>query len=237
MVSQNKRVAVITGASQGIGAGLASAYRKLGYNVVATSRAIAPSDDPGILTVQGDIGDPATGRRVIEAGVERFGRIDALVNNAGIFIGKPFTEFTEDDFALLLSVNLHGFFHITQAAIPHMLAQGGGHIVQITASNAEHAIAAANGTMASLTKGGLESVTKALATEYAQQGIRSNAVSPGVIKTPMHDADTHEYLGTLHPVGRIGEVSDIIDAVVYLENAPFVTGVILPVDGGQRAGH
>jgi NAD(P)-dependent dehydrogenase (short-subunit alcohol dehydrogenase family) len=236
MSAQDQKVAVITGASQGIGAGLVAAYRKLGYNVVATSRNIAPSDDPGVLTVQGDIGDPATGKRVIEAGVERFGRIDALVNNAGIFLGKAFTEFTKDDFALLLSVNLHGFFHITQEAIPHMLAQGGGHIVQITSSNAEHAIGG-NGSMASLTKGGLESVTKALATEYAKQGIRSNAVSPGVINTPMHSAETHEFLGSLHPVGHIGEVSDIVDAVIYLENAPFVTGVVLPVDGGQRAGH
>lgn len=236
MSTRSQKVAVITGASQGIGAGLVAAYRKLDYSVVATSRNIAPSDDPGILTVQGDIGDPATGRRVIEAGVERFGRIDALVNNAGIFMGKPFTEFTDDDFALLLAVNLGGFFRITQEAIPHMLAQGGGHIVQITTSNADHAISTINGTLASLTKGGLQSVTKALAMEYATQGIRFNAVAPGVMKTPMHPVETHEFLDSLHPMGRMGEASDIVDAVIYLENAPFVTGVILPVDGGQSAG-
>ncbi|MEW1776617.1 SDR family oxidoreductase [Streptomyces sp. NPDC086777] len=237
MSTHSRKVAVVTGASQGIGAGLVAAYREIGYNVVATSRNISPSGDPGTLTVQGDIGDPATGRRVVDAGVERFGRIDTLVNNAGIFVGKPFTEFTKDDFTWLLAVNLHGFFHITQAVVPHMLDQGGGHIVQITASNAEHAIGVVNGTMASLTKGGLESVTKALATEYAKQGIRVNAVSPGVIRTPMHSAETHGFLGSLHPVGRIGEVSDVADAVIYLEKAPFVTGVVLPVDGGQSAGH
>lgn len=236
MSIQAEKVAVITGASQGIGAGLVAAYRKLGYNVVATSRNIAPSEDSGVLTVQGDIGDPATAERVIEAGVHKFGRIDTLVNNAGIFIGKPFTEFTKDDFARVLSVNLHGFFHITQRSIPHLLAQGGGHIVQITASTAQHAIGA-NATLAALTKGGLNSVTKALATEYAKQGIRSNAVALGIIKTPMHDVETHEHLGTVNPIGRMGEVDDVVDAVIYLENAPFVTGVILPVDGGQGAGH
>ncbi|MEV7081594.1 SDR family oxidoreductase [Streptomyces sp. NPDC093516] len=237
MSIQAEKVAVVTGASQGIGAGLVAAYRKLGYNVVATSRNITPSDDSGVLTVQGDIGDPATAERVIEAGVEKFGRIDTLVNNAGIFIGKPFTEFTKDDFARVLSVNLHGFFHITQQSIPHLLAQGGGHIVQITASTAQHAIGASNATLASLTKGGLDSVTKALAIEYAEQGIRSNAVALGVIKTPMHDVETHESLGAVNPLGRMGEVDDVVDAVIYLENAPFVTGVILPVDGGQGAGH
>lgn len=190
-----------------------------------------------MLTVQGDIGDPATAERVIEAGVEEFGRIDTLVNNAGIFIGKPFTEFTKDDFARVLSVNLHGFFHITQQSIPHLLAQGGGHIVQITASTAQHAIGASNATLASLTKGGLDSVTKALAIEYAKQGIRSNAVALGVIKTPTHDVETHESLGAVNPLSRMGEVDDVVDAVIYLENAPFVTGVILPVDGGQGAGH
>ncbi len=237
MSDHGPKVAVVTGASRGIGAGLVEAYRKLDYNVVATSRNITPSDDPGVLTIQGDIGDPATGKRVIDAGVERFGRIDALVNNAGIFTGKPFTEFTESNFTQALSVNLHGFFHITQRAIPHMLAQDGGHIVQITAATAGHAIRAFNGTLASLTKGGLASVTKALAIEYAKHGIRSNAVSLGVINTPMHNSDTHEYLGALHPLGRIGEVSDVVDAVIYLENASFVTGVVLPVDGGLSAGH
>jgi NAD(P)-dependent dehydrogenase (short-subunit alcohol dehydrogenase family) len=238
MSTQGQKVAVITGASQGIGAGLVDAYRELGYNVVATSRNIAPSDDAGILTVQGDIADLATGKRVIEAGVERFGRIDALVNNAGIFVGKSFAEFTDDDFASVVAVNLGGFFSITRAAIRQMLAQGGGgHIVQITTSNVDHANSALKGTLASLTKGGLQSVTKALAIEYATQGIRSNAVAPGVIKTPMNPAETHDFLNALHPMGRMGELSDIINAVIYLENAPFVTGETLHVDGGQSAGH
>ncbi|MFG2480400.1 SDR family NAD(P)-dependent oxidoreductase [Streptomyces fagopyri] len=237
MSAQGQKVGVITGGSQGIGAGLVEAYRKLGYAVVATSRSIAPSDDPGVLTVQGDIGAPDTGRHVIEAAVERFGRVDALVNNAGFYVGKPFTEFTEDDFTSLVAVNLGGFFRITQQAIPHMLAQGGGHIVQITTSNADHAIGTINGSLASLTKGGLQSVTKALAIEYATRGIRFNAVAPGVMKTPMHAVETHEFLDALHPMGRMGEAGDIVDAVIYLENAPFVTGITLPVDGGQSAGH
>ncbi|MFE2985960.1 SDR family NAD(P)-dependent oxidoreductase [Streptomyces sp. NPDC059262] len=232
-----KKVAVITGASQGIGAGLADAYRKLGYAVVATSRSITPSSDPEILTVQGDIADPATAEHVIAAGLERFGRIDTLVNNAGIFIAKPFTEYTQQDYDTVTGINTTGFFRITQLAIEQMLHQGGGHVVQITTSLVDHANSAVPSVLASLTKGGLQSATKALAIEYATRGVRSNAVALGVIKTPMHSDDSHETLAALHPIGRMGEVSDIVDAVVYLENAPFVTGEILHVDGGQNAGH
>ncbi|MDQ1032567.1 NAD(P)-dependent dehydrogenase (short-subunit alcohol dehydrogenase family) [Streptomyces umbrinus] len=237
MSTQHQKVAVITGASQGIGAGLVEAYRKLGHAVVATSRTIAPADDADILTVQGDIADPATAERVIAAGVERFGRIDTLVNNAGVFVAKPFTDYTLDEYATIAGVNLTGFFRITQLAVEHMLVQGGGHIVNITTSLVDNADANVPSVLASLTKGGLQSATKSLAIEYATRGIRTNAVAPGTIKTPMHPEETHAVLAALHPVGRMGEQSDIVDAVIYLENAPFVTGEILHVDGGMSAGH
>ncbi|MFI8244408.1 SDR family NAD(P)-dependent oxidoreductase [Streptomyces sp. NPDC085866] len=232
-----QKVAVITGASQGIGAGLVDAYRKLGHAVVATSRGIAPSADPDVLTVQGDITDPATAERVIAAAVERFGRVDTLVNNAGIFVAKPFTDYTGDDYADVTGVNLAGFFRITQLAVEQMLTQGGGHVVNVTTSLVDHADSRVPSVLASLTKGGLQSATKSLAIEYATRGIRANAVSPGIIKTPMHPQETHEALAGLQPVGRMGEQSDIVDAVIYLENAPFVTGEILHVDGGVSAGH
>ncbi|MGD1218564.1 MULTISPECIES: SDR family NAD(P)-dependent oxidoreductase [Streptomyces] len=237
MSTQDQKVAVITGASQGIGADLVAAYRKQGYAVVATSRTIAPADDAGVLTIQGDISDPATAERVIAAGVERFGRIDTLVNNAGIFVAKPFTEYTQEDFAAVTGVNVTGFFRITQLAIEQMLAQGGGHIVNVTTSLVDNADARVPSVLASLTKGGLQSATKSLAIEYATRGIRVNAVAPGTIKTPMHPEETHEVLAGLHPVRRMGESSDITDAVMYLQNAPFVTGEILHVDGGMSAGH
>ncbi|MET8410334.1 SDR family oxidoreductase [Streptomyces sp. NPDC005195] len=237
MSSQDQKVAVVTGASQGLGAGIADAYRKLGYAVVATSRTIAPSHDAGILTVQGDIADPATAERVIAAGIERFGRIDTLVNNAGVFVAKPFTDYTADDYATVIGINLTGFFRLTQLAVEHMLNQGGGHIVNITTSLVDNADSNVPSVLASLTKGGLQSATKSLAIEYATRNIRVNAVSPGTIKTPMHPAEAHEVLASLHPVGRMGEQSDIADAVIYLENAPFVTGEILHVDGGMSAGH
>ena len=236
-MTSTPRVALITGASQGIGEGLVAGYRKLGYAVVATSRTIAPSDDADILTVQGDIADPATAERVIAAGVERFGHIDTLVNNAGVFVAKPFTDYTQDDYATATGVNVTGFFRITQLAVEHMLAQGGGHIVNITTSLVDNADANVPSVLASLTKGGLQSATKSLAIEYATRGIRTNAVAPGTIKTPMHPEETHAVLAGLHPVGRMGEQSDIVDAVIYLENAPFVTGEILHVDGGMSAGH
>ncbi|MFE1794650.1 SDR family NAD(P)-dependent oxidoreductase [Streptomyces sp. NPDC059517] len=238
MSSQNQKVAVITGASQGIGAALVDAYRKLGYAVVATSRSIELSDDAGVVTVRGDIADPATAERVIAAGVQQFGRIDTLVNNAGLFVAKPFTDYTADDYATVTGVNLTGFFRITQLAVEHMLAQGGGgHIVNITTSLVDNADSRVPSVLASLTKGGLQSATKSLAIEYATRGIRSNAVSPGTVKTPMHPEESHAALAALQPVGRLGEESDIVDAVLYLENAPFVTGEILHVDGGMSAGH
>ncbi|WP_086867031.1 SDR family NAD(P)-dependent oxidoreductase [Streptomyces viridochromogenes] len=237
MTTSGQKVAVITGASQGIGAGLVDAYRKLGYAVVATSRTITPSEDADIVTVQGDIAAPSTAERVASAAMERFGRIDTLVNNAGIFIAKPFTEYTPEDYAAVKGVNLDGFFRLTQLSVEQMLRQGAGHVVQITTSLVDQANSSVNSVLASLTKGGLQSATKALAIEYATRGIRSNAVSLGIIKTPMHSEENHAAFAALHPVGRMGEVSDIVDAVVYLENAHFVTGEILHVDGGQSAGH
>ncbi|MBZ9638806.1 SDR family NAD(P)-dependent oxidoreductase [Streptomyces sp. PSKA30] len=237
MSTQNQKVAVITGASQGIGAALVEGYRKLGHAVVATSRTIAPVDDADVLTVQGDIADPATAEQVVAAAVERFGRIDTVVNNAGIFVAKPFTDYTAEDYAAVTGINVAGFFHLTQQALPHLLAQGGGHIVNVTTSLVDSADSRVPSVLASLTKGGLQSATKSLAVEYATRGIRVNAVSPGTIRTPMHPAETHEFLAALHPVGRMGEVSDIVDAVLYLETAPFVTGEILHVDGGMSAGH
>ncbi|MEV7040843.1 SDR family oxidoreductase [Amycolatopsis sp. NPDC051061] len=232
-----QKVAVVTGASQGIGAAVVEAYRKLGYAVVANSRSIAPSGDAGILAVAGDIADPAVGARVIDQALATFGRVDALVNNAGVFVAKPFTEYTGDDFDLVTGVNLRGFFEVTQRAIAAMLEVGGGHVVNITTSLTDHANSAVPSALASLTKGGLNAVTKSLAIEYATRGVRVNAVSPGIIRTPMHPESTHDALAGLHPLGRIGDTGDIVDAVVYLEGAPFVTGEILHVDGGQSAGH
>ncbi|WP_329005436.1 SDR family oxidoreductase [Kribbella sp. NBC_00709] len=234
----SQKVAVITGASQGIGAGLVTAYRKLGYAVVANSRSITRSDDPLVLAVPGDIAEPGVGARVVQQGVDTFGRIDTLVNNAGIFVAKPFTEYTDEDYERIAGINLRGFFDTTRRAITAMLENGdGGHVVNITTSFAEHAFSTVPAALAALTKGGLNSVTKSLATEYATRNIRVNAVSPGVIRTPMHPEETHEFLAALHPVGRLGEIEEIVDAVTYLEGAKFVTGEVLHVDGGQQAGH
>ena len=236
-MSNEQKVAVITGASQGIGAGLVKAYRDRNDRVVATSRSIKQSGDKDIVAVPGDIGDPATAERVAKEAMSRFGRIDILVNNAGIFIAKPFTEYTAEDFASKIATNLAGFFHITQRVAAEMLKQGSGHIVNITTSLVDNPTARVPTVLANLTKGGINSATKALAIEYASRGIRVNAVSPGIIRTPMHPAETHEFLAGLHPVKHMGDIRDIVEAVLYLESAGFVTGEILHVDGGQSAGH
>lgn len=236
-MSNERKVAIVTGASQGIGAALVKGFRVRNYRVVATSRSITQGTDPDILAVPGDIADPATAERVVREALGRFGRVDTLVNNAGIFIAKPFTDYTADDFASKIATNLAGFFHVTQQAAAAMLKQGSGHIVSITTSLTDQAVAGVPTVLANLTKGGINSATKALAIEYATQGIRVNAVSPGIINTPMHAPQTHEFLANLHPVKRLGEVKDIVDAVLFLEGAAFVTGEILHVDGGQSAGH
>ena len=235
-MSDSRKVAVVTGASQGIGAGLVEAYLAKGYRVVATSRSIKPNGNPDVLVIPGDIGDPATGPRVIEEALKAFGRIDTLVNNAGIFIASPFTDYTAEQYGDMISTNIDGFFHVTQAAVDAMEKQGFGHVVSITTTLVDHPKSKVPSVLASLTKGGIAAATKSLAVEYASRGIRVNAVSPGIIETPMHAKEIHEFLAGLHPVGRMGEVSDVVDAVLYLDDANFVTGEILHVDGGQIAG-
>ncbi|ASG21597.1 SDR family NAD(P)-dependent oxidoreductase [Nitrospirillum viridazoti] len=237
-MSTTGKVAIVTGASQGIGAATVAGLIAQGYRVVATSRTIQPSQNPNVATVAGDIGSHETAERVVATALERFGRIDSLVNNAGIFIAKPYTDYTDEDYARVLSTNLNGFHHITRLVIAQLLKQGnGGHVVQVTTSLVDHANSGVPSVLASLTKGGLNAATKSLAIEFASRGVRVNAVSPGIIKTPMHDPSTHEWLGKQHPVGRMGEMADIVNAILYLDNAPFVTGEILHVDGGQSAGH
>lgn len=236
-MNKQRKVVVITGASQGIGAGLVKAFRDRDYRVIANSRSIKPSSDPDVIAVPGDISDRAVAERIVQEAMSRFGRIDTLVNNAGIFQAKPFTDFTPEDYANNLAVNLNGFFHVTQFAVAEMVKQGSGHVVTITTTLAEYAIDGVPSVLASLTKGGLNAATKSLAIEYAKRGVRVNAVAPGVVKTPMHPAATHAALASLHPVGRMGEISDVVEAILYLESAGFVTGEILHVDGGQSAGH
>jgi NAD(P)-dependent dehydrogenase (short-subunit alcohol dehydrogenase family) len=232
-----RRVAVITGASQGIGAGLVHGFLDRGYLVVANSRSIERATSADVLTVAGDIGDPAVADSVIGGAVHKFGRVDTLINNAGIFIAKPFTEYAEADFGKMISVNLAGFFYVSQRAVRQMLTQGGGHVVNVTTTLVHQPVKGVPSALASLTKGGLDAVTRSLAIEYADKGIRVNAVAPGVIKTPMHAPETHAFLAGLHPLGRMGEVQEIVDAVLYLESAAFITGETLHVDGGAHAGH
>ncbi len=233
----NGKVAIITGASQGIGAGLTKAYRERGYALIVTARSIGPSEDSGIVAVEGDIADPDTAQRIVDAAIERFGQIDTLINNAGIYIGKPFTEYTLADFNALIAVNLVGFFHITTRTIKHMLDRGRGHVVNVSTTLVEQADSGIPAALSVLTKGGLVAVTKSLAIEYASRGLRINAVSLGVVKTPTHDESSYAGMAALHPVGRVGEIEDVVGGVLYLESAPFVTGEVLHIDGGQSAGH
>lgn len=237
MSTTDHKVVIVTGASRGIGAGVVEGYRKHGYAVIATSRSIAASDDPHVHTVAGDLADPETAARVVDATLERFGRIDTLVNNAGIFLAKPFTAYTDDDFAAIVGLNLGGFFRITRRAVATMLEQGSGHVVTLTTSLVDHPLSAVPSVLASLTKGGLDAATRSLAIECAGSGVRVNAVSPGIIKTPMHPVEAHPAYAGLHPLGRMGEIDEIVHAVLYLETATFVTGETLHVDGGQCAGH
>jgi NAD(P)-dependent dehydrogenase (short-subunit alcohol dehydrogenase family) len=231
-------VAIITGGSQGIGAALVAEYRRRGWAVVATSRTIQPEADPAVLTVDGDIAEAATADRIITVALERFGRIDTLVNNAGVYLSKPFTDYTADDYATVVGVNLTGFFLLTQRVIVEMLKQDGGHIVNISATLADYANSSAPSVLISLTKGGLASATRSLAVEYASRGIRVNAVSPGIIQTPVHPAESYTELGSqLPPIGHVGQVSDIVDGILFLESSPFITGEVLHIDGGQIAGH
>jgi NAD(P)-dependent dehydrogenase (short-subunit alcohol dehydrogenase family) len=236
-MSAERKVVVVTGASQGIGAGLVRGFLGRGYRVVANSRSIRPDASADVLAVAGDVTDPQVADRVVGEAVAAFGRVDTLVNNAGVFVAKPFTEYTAADFAHVLSVNLAGFFHVTQRAVRQMLAQGGGHVVNLTTTLVDQPVKGVPSALASLTKGGLDAVTRSLAIEYADRGIRVNAVAPGVIRTPMHPPEAQTFLAGLHPTGRMGEVEEVVEAVLYLESAAFVTGETLRVDGGAHAGH
>jgi NAD(P)-dependent dehydrogenase (short-subunit alcohol dehydrogenase family) len=231
-----KKVAVITGASRGIGAGLINGFLGRGYWVVANSRSMPPSNNPEVLTVAGDIAEPETAARIVDLARDRFGRIDTLVNNAGMFLPKPFVDYTAAEFAAVVAVNLAGFFHVSQRVAAVMLRQGSGHIVNITTAVVEQPLASLPAALTALTKGGLDSVTRSLAIEYAGTGIRVNAVSPGVVRTPMHRPEAYEFLAGLQPLGRMAEVEEIVEAVLYLETASFVTGETLHVDGGANAG-
>lgn len=239
METANK-TAIVTGASSGIGLGLSKALLERGYRVVANSRritssgALTPSDN--LVLVDGDISQPETGLRLAETALDRFGSIDLLVNNAGVFIPKAFTDYTGEDFHKLLATNLAGFFHVTQPALAQMLRQQSGHIVNITTTLADQPIAGVPAAIPILTKGGLNAVTRALAIEYAALNIRVNAIAAGIFDTPMHSAETHGFLKTLHPIQRLGQVSEIVDAVDYLNAASFITGEVLHLDGGAHAG-
>ena len=235
-----QKSAIITGASQGIGAGLVEAFLKRGYNVVANSRNISKTNpfppSANLALVDGDIGDPRTAARIAETAVSRFGRIDALINNAGIFIPKPFTEYTTEEFNTLVSTTLSGFLYITQLSIKQMLRQEFGSIVNVSTTIVDQPVAGVTAAVQALIKGGLHAVTRSLAIEYAKNGIRVNTVALGVIDTPMHKPETHGFLKGLHPVGRIGEVKEVVDAILFLTDATFTTGEILHVDGGAHAG-
>jgi NAD(P)-dependent dehydrogenase (short-subunit alcohol dehydrogenase family) len=235
-----QKVTIITGGSQGIGVGLVDAYRQRGWAVVANSLSITPSKDPDVLTVPGDVSEQATADRIMSQALDRFGRVDTLVNNAGVFVSKPFTDYTAEDYALVTGVNLAGFFWLTQRAIGQMLKQHGGHVVNISASVALFTDSVEPTALTALTKGGLAAVTRSLAVEYASRGIRVNAVAPGIIQTPLHPPESYTpeaLAGQLPPLGRVGQVSDIVDGILYLESAPYVTGEILHIDAGRTAGH
>jgi NAD(P)-dependent dehydrogenase (short-subunit alcohol dehydrogenase family) len=232
---------VITGASQGIGAGLVNTFARRGYNVVATSRSVSRSSEipasDKVVRVDGDIADPATARKVVETALSRFGRIDALVNNAGIFFAKPFVDYTLDDYRKLAATNVEGFLHLTQLVVRQMVAQkSGGSIVSITTPLISHPIAGMPVSVAMITKGGIEAASKNIAMEYARDGIRVNTVAPGVVDTPLHKDNPKDFLKTLSPMNSISSAQEIVDAVVFLTEAPHITGEVLHVDGGAHLG-
>jgi NAD(P)-dependent dehydrogenase (short-subunit alcohol dehydrogenase family) len=236
MTPDARSVVIVTGASRGIGADLVVAYRRRGWAVVANARAVEPSRDPDTLTVQGDVTEPATCDRIVAEALERFGRVDTLVNNAGVFLSKPFTDYTTADYTRAVALNLTAFFHLTQRVVACMLPRRTGHIVTITTTLADRADSRVPAALTALTKGGLVAATRSLAIEYARCGIRVNAVSPGVIRTAADDPAAYDDLAQLHPLGRVGRISDVVDGVLFLETAPFITGEVLHIDGGQIAG-
>ena len=236
-----RKTAIVTGASQGIGAGIVKGFVERGFNVVANSRKVTQSTEVAaseqVALVDGDIGEPATAAKIVETALSRFQSIDALVNNAGIFFTKPFTDYTAEDFKSLVSTNLEGFLYVTQLAIKQMLAQKtGGSIVTITAALARNPIRGVTAAVPMITKGGLETITQHLAREYARDGIRVNAVAPGAVYTPLHRETAKEVMESLSPMGRPSTVKDITEAVMYLTDAATVTGDILYVDGGAHFG-
>ncbi|HUN34310.1 MAG TPA: SDR family oxidoreductase [Trebonia sp.] len=239
MSEDPQKVVIVTGGSQGIGAGIVAGYRERGWSAVSNALKVKPSDDPSVLTVEGDVSKPETADRIISETLARFGRVDTLVNNAGVFVGKPFTDYTPDDYAFVTGVNLAGFLWLTQRAIAEMLKRDGGHVVNMSAAIALYADARAPSALAAITKGGLAAVTKSLGVEYATRGIRVNAIAPGVIQTPMHPPE--DYKGDkgerLPPMGHVGQVSDIVRGILYLEDSPYVTGQVLSIDGGRTAGY
>jgi NAD(P)-dependent dehydrogenase (short-subunit alcohol dehydrogenase family) len=234
----DKKTAIVTGAAGGIGAGLVAAFLQKGYNVVATSRKATQSltPSPGLILVDGDVSKQETAIKTTEAAIAHFGSIDVLVNNAGIFRTKPFTEFTTEDFNALVSINLLGFVYMTQLTVKQMLKQKSGNVVTITAALADQPVAGENASVSMITKGGLNTVTRSLAIEYAKEGIRFNAVAPGVVDTPLHQDESRDSLRKFQPMGKIVEVEDIVGAVLYLVQAGQVTGEIIHVDGGSHAG-
>jgi NAD(P)-dependent dehydrogenase (short-subunit alcohol dehydrogenase family) len=236
-MAKNK-TAIVTGAQQGIGAGLVDGFLKSGYSVVATSLRASESlrSSPDLIVIDGDIRDSETAAKCVEAALSHFGSVDVLVNNAGIYITKPFTEFTTDDFNALVSINLLGFLHMTQLAVKQMLKQPSGCVISISAALADNPIAGVNSSVSMITKGGLNTVTRHLAIEYAKHNIRFNAVAPGAVDTPLHQDNPKEQLYALQPMGSIAEIRDIVDAVLYLADARQVTGEVLHVDGGAHVG-
>ena len=239
-MASNQNIVIVTGASQGIGAGVAQSFLERGYNVVANSRNITKANpfaaSANVALVDGDIADPRTAAKIVDTAVSRFGRIDVLVNNAGIFIPKPFTEYTTEEFNTLVSTTLAGFLYVSQLAVKQMLRQKSGSIVNVSTTLVDQPIAGVGASVQIMVKGALNAVTPALAIEYAKEGIRVNTVALGVINTPMHKPETHGFLKGLHPVGRIGEIKEVVDAILYLTDATFTTGEILHVDGGAHAG-
>ena len=239
-MANSQKTAIVTGASRGIGAGLVEAFLKRGYNVIANSRHITTANSfaasANLVLVDGDIGDRSTAAKIVDIAVSKFGRIDVLINNAGVFIPKPFTEYTTEDFDTLVSTTLAGFLYVSQFAVKQMLRQKSGSIINISTTLIDQPIAGVGAAVQIMLKGALNAVTRALAIEYAKEGIRVNTIAPGVINTPMHKPETHEFLKGLSPVGRIGEVKEIVDAALFLTDATFTSGEILHVDGGAHAG-
>lgn len=240
MDTDNKQTALITGASSGIGLALAQAFHREGFHVVANSRRIASAGtltpSPGLVLVEGDVSEPDVARKLVETAVRRFGGLHILINNAGIFVPKRFEDYSIDDFRRVIGTNVGGFFHVSQQAVRHMRRHGGGQVLTITTTLANQPVAGVNAALTSITKGGLNAVTRGLAIEYAAENIRFNAIAPGIVDTPMHRPENHASLANLHPIRRLATVGEIVDAALFLVRSPFVTGEILHVDGGAHAG-